>query len=736
MEGAASILTSALENRSWVFDNHSILSMAKTLSNSIVSKSILSYCGEDSDTDGMVFVDLLVEYVRHVSFDLFTDPMQPHHSDVLVILQNVFKIPGYAAVEESATTRVLEYWGDIAEYLPDKLEVSDPRYQIVKAQMAEVVLNLFKKLLYPTSSELADWSDFEINEFNAYRHEACDYLLSAYPILGVELVNVFQESATNHLRNFDWQGFEAAMFCLARLSEAVDENGHADQCLDSIFGSQAFVELCLAREKVGITPRARQTLVDAFGKYQSYFERRSHLLPGILDILFESLRFDSSATLASRSILALSKSCSRMLTGELPAFLDQLGRFRTEATATVHTMPKVLEGIATIIQKLDSWEEQVQTLERILGYFVEEAHSARAEAAANELDTAIDHAWLVLSSIASIGKGLRSDGDDVVNLDGAQDESPYPQSVWNTGSGARVQQFIMEAMRLLIVDFPVNNLIIEPACEILKAGYTESTGLFVFPPSVTVDFIKSFPLGISGTDVIMATASSFLASHASHAMQIRDEAAQLIAHVSQLFASMFDNADVYDPETANAGIDFLTRLLPRYYTILFSLTEPLPTPTVPESQGTPIFALILNFTIQALARSEPLVLRSASAFWVRLIDLRGESAEETAALDQVLDHFVPPLCDTAMAQIQGRCARSDLTFLSDVLRRIAFKKMQVARASMTASLSVIDEQVLPEQEKSRFISSIIVARGAKAPTSELVRGLWLKCRGSSFDYVH
>lgn len=710
--------------------------MAQTLSTSFVADNIAAYFAGESDLYGMTFVDLLVAYVSHVSFDLFTDPMQSNNSEILAILQKAFDIPGYAAVDESATLRVLEYWGDIAEYLPDRLEVSDPRYQIVKAQMAEVVLNLFKKLLYPASSDLAEWSDEEKSEFNAYRHEACDYLLSAYPILGVDLVNVFQESATNHLRNFDWRGFEAAMFCLAQLSEAVDENGHADQCLDSIFGSQAFVELCIAREKVGITPKARQTLVDAFGKYQSYFERRSHLLPGILDILFESLGFESSAQQASRSILALSKSCSRMLTGELPTFLDQLDRFRTKQTATVSTMPKVLEGIATIIQKLDSWQEKVQTLERILGFFVQEANSARAEAAANEFEIARAHGHLVLSCIASIGKGLRSDGDDVVNLDGAQEESAYPQSVWNSGPGAQVQQLIMEAMRLLIVDFPVDSGIIESACDILKAGYTEATGVFVFPPSLTVDFIKSFPLGTSGTDVIMATASSFLASHASHAMQIRDEAVQLIAHVSQLFASMLDNAAVYDPETANAGIDFLTRLLPRYYTILFSLTEPLPTATGPESQGTAIFALLLKFTIQSLTRSEPLVLRSGSAFWVRLIDLRGESPEETAALDQVLDHFVPPLCDTLMRQITGRCARSDLTFLSDVLRRIAFKKMQVARESMTAALDAVDEQVLPAQDKSRFISSLIVARGAKAPSSELVRGLWLKCRGTSFDYVH
>ncbi|KAJ5758926.1 hypothetical protein N7520_006082 [Penicillium odoratum] len=743
-ESAATVLTSALETRSWVFDNHSMFTMSQILSDSIVTKHLISITDENEDTDSMTFIDLLVAYVSHVSFDLFSDPMKPQNTQILAILHNIFKTPGYAAIDESATTRALEYWGEIAECLPDKLESSDARYQIVKAQMAEVVLGMFNKLLYPSPSELADWGDDERSEFNAFRHEACDYLLSAYPILGVELVSVFQESATTNLQKLDWRGFEAAMFCLAQLSEAVDENGHADQCLDSIFGSNAFAQLCLGGE-TGIPLKARQTLVDSFGKYESYFERHSFLLPSVLNILFESLSFESCAQPASRSILTLSKSCSRMLIPELPTFLDRLNQFRTKPTATVSTMPKVLEGIAAIIQKLDSDQEKVQTLERILGFFVQEANQAREEAAGSAYDIARVHGHLVLSCIASLGKGLRSDGEEVINVDATQEQNPYPPSFWNAGPGSPAQQLIMQAMRLLIVDFPVDSGIIDSACDILKAGYTESSGPFVFPPTLTVDFIKSFPLGISGTDVIMATASSFLASHGSHAMQIRDQAVELIVHVSQLFASMLDNPDVYDPETANAGIDFLARLLPKYYAILFSLTEPLPSAAGPVSQGTPTFALLLNFALHALTRPEPLVLRAGSAFWIAMIDLRSGSPEETMALDQVLERFIPSLCETLIRQIAGRCARSDLTFLNDVLRRTIFKKMALARPSLMSALNALDAHVtdangqqtpvLSAQDKSRFLESLVVARGARSPSLEIVRSLWLKCRGMAFDYA-
>lgn len=744
-EFAASTLTQVFESRRPVFDDNSIWVLSQVLSDSIVTAHIISLTEGHEASESMAYVDLLVAYLSHLQLKIFTDPMKSENAKILALAHDLFKTPGYAVIDDPATARVLEFWNEIAEEVLDELEGSDPRWQLIKEQLAQVVLGLFNKLLYPSSDDLADWSDEERSEFNAFRHEACDYLLSAYPILGVEMVSVFQESATSHLQNGEWRGFEAAMFCIAQLSEAVDENGHADQCLDAIFGCEAFSRLCAGGE-TGIPLKARQTLVDTFGKYESYFERHNSMLPSVLNLLFESLNFESCAQAASRSFLTLSKSCSRVLTSELPIFLDQLDQFRTKPTATSSTMPKVLEGIATIVLRLPTDEDKAQTLERILSFFVQEATQARQEAARSAYDIACSHGHLILSCIASIGKGLRLDSDEVVNVDATTPEHPYPPSFWNSGPGSRAQQFIMEAMRLLIVDFGVDSNMIDSACDILKAGYTESSGLFVFPPSMTVDFIKSFPLGISGTDVIMGTASSFLASHASHFMYIRDEAVALILHVAQLFASMLANPDRYDPETANAGIDFFARLMPKYYTVLFSLTDPLPSlPASSPYHNTPAWGVPLDFALHALTRPEALTLRSASAFWVALVDLRGTSPQETTALDQVLESFTPRLSQTLIHQIAGHCARSDLVFLNDVLRRLIFKKMALARPSITAALDSLDLRATDEtahrvsllspQDKSRFVESLVVARGGRQPSMELVRAFWLKCRGMSYDYA-
>lgn len=739
-ESAATVLTQAFENRRWAFDDNSIWALSQILSDSIVAMHIVAITKGDEGDESMAYVDLLVAYLSYVHLDLFSDPIKPENVGILTIVHGIFKTPGYASIDDPATPRALEYWSEIAECVPGELNSEDPRYQLVKGQLAEVVLGLFNKLLYPTGEDFESWSEDEKAEFNAFRYEACDYLLSAYPILGVELVSVFQKSATTHLENHDWRAFEAAMFCIAQLSEAVDENGHADQCLDAIFGSDAFSNLCTGSE-AKIPLKARQTLVDTFGKYESYFERHNTLLAGVLNILFESLSFEPCAQAASRSILTLSKSCARVLTAELPIFLDQFDRFRNKPTATVSTMPKVLEGIATIIQRLPTDQEKVETLERILEFFVQEAQRARKEATSSyELGQA--HAHLVLSCIASIGRGLRADSEDVINLDTSEDQMPNPPSFWNAGPGAWAQQLIMEAMRLLISDFPVDSGIIDSACDILKAGYTESAGLFVFPPHLTVDFFKNFPLGISGTDVIMATASSFLASHASHAGQIRNEAAALIEHVAKLFTIMLENPDTYDPETANAGIDFLARLLPKYHDVFFALTRPLATSDV---EGPPVFITLLKFTLHALGRPEPLTIRSGSSFWVSMVELRGSNPEQTAMIDSILDQLIPLLCNTLITQLAGRCSRSDLPSLNDALRRTIFARTRQARPGIASALEKLDAHVIDSngnrvpvfspQDKSRFLESLMVARGARSQTLELVRSFWLKCRNMSFDYA-
>ncbi|KAL4967516.1 putative importin 13 [Aspergillus stella-maris] len=732
-KSAGHILIEMMGWRETVLSQDHIVAILEYITSDAGTAHIASLMEGDFEDENMTFMELLLSYSTRIQSQLFTQPLHPKHGKVLALLHTLFKAPGYAAVDDTASPIALEWWTEAADDLQEQF--LDPEKQagsdFAKQNLARCALDCFEKLKFPTPGELREWSDDDRAEFGSFRRDVCDFLLAIYPILGVDLVQVFQENARASLASQDWRTFEAAIFCVAHLSEAVDENQHADECLNAIFFSQEFSRLC-QDPAIVIPDKPRQTLVDMLGKYRSYFERTHALLPRVLTLLFASLNVASCAPAASKSIAHLCNSCRNALKSELPAFIGQFELFRVKPTATAQTLERVLEGIAAIIQTLPTDEDKSPFLEGILKFLLEQAEVARNEAANGLVEPARIRGHIVLRCLASIGKGLRT--DEVV-LDSTEDEGPYPPTFWNTGNGAVSQNLIMQCMRLLMMDFPFDAAIIEAACDVLKAGYTESTGPFVFPPSLTVDFVKSIPLGTAGADMVMGTASAFLASHSAHPQKVGDEAVALILHIYDTFSWVQEKPELYDPELANSGIDFLTRLLPKYYPYLFSLTY------TPHGAGQrpPVMQTISNFTLFALQGPEPIPLRSASQFWVSVLNLP-TSAE---AVQRTIHEYLPGLCRILITQVAGRCARSDIEHLTDVLRRVIFKQQGHARPHLTSALADLGNNTsgqghshIPSpEERQRFLASLFTARGARQQTLQLVRAFWVKCRGAGFDYI-
>jgi hypothetical protein len=702
---------------------------------------ITSLLDGDFETENMTFLELLLAFSTLKQREILTQPLNFQYNQILTLLHALLKAPGYAAVDDLASPLAIEWWTEVADDLQEIIADSDDqsKFESAKQNLARAALDCFEKLKYPTPEELQEWRDDDRSEFSSFRRDACDFILAIYPILGVDLVRVFQERSRTSLAHRDWRTFEAAIFCIAQLSEAVDDNQHADDCLNAIFFSDEFAHLCRG-EGISIPDRARQTLVDMLGRYQSYFERTHALLPLVLTFLFASLDVATCAPTASRSISHLCRSCRNALTTQLPAFLDQFDQFRHKPTATVMTMEKVLEGIAAIIQALPTDADRAQFLERILSYLHQQALVAREEAVRDVSDAAYSRSLLVLRCIASIGKGLRTENEIVLDSSDGGNGDSHSLSFWNSGQGANCQNLIIQSMQLLMSEVPRDASTVEAACDILKAGFTEKAGPYVFPPMVTVSFVKSIPLGSAGTDMVMGTASAFLASHSAHPERIREETVALIVHVYESICRMQEIPDLYDPEAANSSIDFLTRLLPKYHSVLFALTSAPPS-VGQSSSSRPVLQTILDFTLQSLQGSEPLPLRSASQFWVNVLSLPTDPSE-TNPVQIAINEYLPSLCRVLVLQIAGRCARSDIEHLCDVLRKVIFRHQGQARLHLSRALSSVDIDISHEghghvspQEKERLVSSLIAARGIRAHTNQLARGFWIKCRGAGFDYV-
>lgn len=738
---AAQVVVEMMDWRDNIFGQDQLNAILAFIISDLGTAHITSLLDGDFEIENMTFLELLLAFSTLKQREILTQPLNPQYNQILTLLHALLKAPGYAAVDDLAAPLAVEWWTEVADDLQEIIADSEDqsKFESAKQNLARAALDCFEKLKYPTPEELQEWRDDDRSEFSSFRRDACDFILAIYPILGVDLVRVFQERSRTSLAHRDWGTFEVAIFCIAQLSEAVDDNQHADDCLNAIFFSDEFAHLCRG-EGISIPDKARQTLVDMLGRYQSYFERTHALLPLVLTFLFASLDVASCAQTASKSISHLCRSCRNALTTQLPAFLNQFDQFRHKPTATVMTMEKVLEGIAAIIQALPTDEDRAQFLERILSYLHQQAMVAREEAVRDVSDAAYSRSLLVLRCIASIGKGLRTENEIVLESSDSGSGDSHSLSFWNSGQGANCQNLIIQSMQILMTEVPRDASTVEAACDVLKAGFTEKAGPYVFPPMVTVSFVKSIPLGSAGTDMVMGTASAFLASHSAHPERIREETVALIVHVYESICRMQEMPEFYDPEAANSGIDFLTRLLPKYHAVLFALTSAPPS-AGQSSTSRPVLQTILDFTLQSLQGSEPLPLRSASQFWVNVLSLPTDPSE-TDPVQIAINEYLPSLCRVLILQIAGRCARSDIEHLCDVLRKVIFRHQGQARLHLSRALSSVDIDVSHEghghvsrQEKERLVSSLIAARGIRAHTNQLARGFWIKCRGAGFDYI-
>ncbi|KAK2749846.1 hypothetical protein FQN57_005260 [Myotisia sp. PD_48] len=709
----------------------------------------------DHEEEMMRFLDLLLRYSITKQVEILTGPMDEPHDKVLFLLYKLFHSPGVAQVDDMVTNLVLEFWSEAANdvdelIMEDAIDVTDD----LRQKFARVITECEHKLRFPDQSVTSDWDDDEIKLFNAFRRDFTDFLLSVYPLLGVDVIRHVLDQASSSIAKEDWAGFEVALFCLASLAESVAENQHADDVLHTLFHSDLFESVCYGRQI--IPSKTRQTLADVVERYTPYFERNSNLLPAVLNFLFASLEFPACDQGASRSISALCRTCRKALPQYVEGFIQKFHELRGKPALNGHTLERVAEGIAAVVQAVERDEEKAIWLLKLLEPLFEEAQKASQEAVTGQPELGLLRGLTVMRCTASIGRGIRAPDDDVIDLD-SEGSIPNSSSFWVTNPlGTSIPATIIRILDVLLDRFPNDGEIIEATCDVLKAGYTEkSPGPYVLPTEVTVRFVKATNMSSPRFPTVMASATAFLASHALKPSAIQAEVLELIMHVAVLIHTMVATPDAYDPEAAHSCIDFLTRLLPKYHADLFGLDQtagetPSPLPT------------LLSFTLHVLKGPDPLPLRAACSFWAVLLSLPNlpshiissagaMNRDQQAAQPALLDRYLGALGDIVMRQVAGRCARSDLEHFDGIIKKFIFKHQGAARTHFGNALATLNVHLrdptspegLPEtqpksavsqQEMQKFLASILSLRGARS-TNDVVRNFWLLCRGKGFAYA-
>ena len=738
------LLTETLANQSNLLRAKHLSGILDFLISPVAEKYAVALLKGDDESEVMRFLELLTQYASLEQDDILI--RQPHgkHEKILFLLYKLFHGEGYPGVEDVMITTLLEYWTEAADNMNELIMdgVLEGPNETIKRNFMQVIIECHDRLIYPDSDTLSEWDDDDLAYFNTFRRDFTDYLLASYPLLGVSVIERLQESAVAALNTENWDGFEVSMFCLASLAEGVLDNEHADRVLQPLFHSPAFREIWMTQCDTPL--KSRQTLADVVTRYTRYFERDQVLLPPVLNFLFNSLEVPACTQAASKSISKLCQDCRKALPAYVDEFVGKFAQLRSNMTIPTHALERVAEGVAAVIQAVPSDVTKASLLMRMLNPLYEQAAMARQEKVSGQYDVALATALMAARCTASIGKGLRSPDEQIIDLEGG-DSASQPKNFWTTeDAGVQVQTCVMGILDIIVSEFPLDGEIIETACDVLKAGYTEqSPGPYVLPPEVTVRFVKAVSANSPRFSTLMGTASAFLAAHASRPLEVRVEVVELTMHIYQLICYMEQYHEHYDPEVAHSCIDFITRLLPKYRDAFVSLAAPQP------DGSAPIRAL-LAFTLKNLKGADPLPLRAACTFWVNLLNQTDLPPDFVPGIEtgtrqpSFIDEFLKALADVVIYQIAGGCARSDLDHLSDVIKKYVHKHPGAARMYLGDALQNLSIQqhhggeqgteVVSAADRERFLATLLTLRGGRN-TNKVVRDFWVVCRGQGFAYT-
>ncbi|KMP03273.1 KapN [Coccidioides immitis RMSCC 2394] len=641
--------------------------------------------GEFED-DQMRFLELLLRFASsETQIRVLTHSPDEKHERILFLLFKLFHAPGVGAVEDMASNLLLEFWTEAADNISELIMEGafDEPTLSVKENFTRVIAECFDKFRYPNPSVLSEWEDDDVKIFNTFRRDFSDFLLATYPLLGVPMIQQIQERAAVAIRDHDWERFEVAMFCLASLADTIAENKHADDLLHALFHSELFDAICFGRTDIPL--KTRQTLSDMIAKYTPYFERNHNLLAPVLNFLFSSLGMPSSEQAAAKSISSLCGTCRQPLTIYVEEFISKFAQLHANPSTNGHTLERVVEGIASVIQAVGSELGKANLLLKLLDPLCQEAKQARDISRTGQHEAGLASGFRVMGCTASIGKGLRAPEEFCINLDEESPDRSAESDFWTGDPRATsLQSLIIQILEHLVNEFCADGDIIEGACDVLKAGYTEkSPGLTYLPLS---DFH------------CYTSCRSFFSL--IEAPQDKPEVVQAILH--------FTLVTLKGPDTLPL------RAACSFWTTLLGLHD-LPPAFTPDG---------LYKGQEQTATAKPFDAYLAQLGDVVISQIAGKCARSE------LDHFSEVIKKFAF-QHPGAAKMH----LGNALVSLDASSNEAAGgpAGQPGNNHNADSGV-SKSERARFLASIFAVRGSRA-TNNLVREFWVSCRGKGFAYA-
>jgi hypothetical protein len=664
------------------------------------------------------FVKLLVTYCTDETIHFLKAPVE--HSDFHIMLDYLIVFnqnTKVSLIDDSLATELLEFWNAFVEEIVSGGYMSSLEATDVQDYVAKIIDVHWYKIRLPESSIAATWSKDAWEKFRLFRIDFCDFLELVYPLAGIAIFENLAQQIIDMLHNpyKNWEIIESFLYGINALSDLIDDNGREYTYFKRLLDTSLFSDLTSC-ENV----RIRLTAINLIGSYDTFFEREDGrpYITNSLDYLFKSLVFPSLSLNASKSIQKLCSSTRKHIKHMIDTFLSIYRDMGLSSDLDNTSHEKIIYSMSCIIQSLDDLEMQRVYIDQIIEILTNEI-SIAVPNTRDLTDASSLRVRSLLKCVERLGKGLQAPEE--------QDELPKEivdriNEFWNEGRSVRDR--ILLIVKEISLDRPPFNQdfeVCETCCNILKAGFSETiVTAFGFPTDVIVHYIsEKIHRGPQSCVSLLVDLARCLLSREGGTNTVPGLDPVYIDTLLDLFFAVNAVKD-YEPEAQVGNLKFVTQLISTDYYQQYLLQDER-------------VLVIIEICVQLLNSSERFVLRAASQFWAKFITVEGAMKFR---VEEILQMWGPTLTGILIGKVAGDCARSELDYYCDVIKKIIFKYSLISRPWFAATIVDNPFPLLAKKDskfRSQFLSRLFALRGSRE-TNHAVKEFWLACRGM-IDYT-
>jgi hypothetical protein len=716
-------LTEVINIYSWFFTEDLYLALQSTFGTDYFQARYRALVQGDFDRENVQFAFLMLAYGDARVWRLL-ESTDDQSQALLGGLAGLTGAAGYIAAEDKVFINAIEVWSNIVEAINDHDWVNENDWStggqdkpvwlsLAMTHINQVLSNCCRKIQWPPIETYVTWDSDERKEFVEARADVADLLQAVFTLSGIELVSWSVQLVLKYLNRESWAELEVSVFFLCSLADCISDDETYDELLGLVIAPPFFTLLGEAQGQVPL--RLRHTSLSLIERYSEYFDRKPKFLAPALNLLFGALADSSLVGDAAKCIAKLCSSCRRLLTGEVPVFLEQFGAIYLRSPMDPVAEEKVVLAIASIIQAVGDESDRLRCVAQLFSCArmdVERAVKLAANPQALDLDNPLHRRGLdpsepqaevspqgvslqlalrALRFMNGMAKGLQSIREDPIDLDG-DPVSPAQMSK----ELVMLQNEILTTTNQVLVTFPDNGEVIECTCSVFRAGFSETEpGPFVFAPDTVTSFFTSMTIASPRIGTVVSNACSYLSS------LLKGPPIHLVPNISKLLPWVIGLLQALatpetDTEVAQNSIDFVCRLMTKCPEVIFQ-----------HQPGSQIEFFFL-FTLQVLDGKEPLPKKAAAEFWTEFLSLKSADVELQAQISNATEALGPMVSRSLMRNIGGEASRSDLDRLSEPLKKLVVR--QVGAQTWLESALFADD--FPSvnvslEEKGLFLKKII-----------------------------